>query len=382
MSKTGLRLLSHWRLIVLIAAYSLAALFIISLIQSPGLINERAGVTKMVDFAAQKPFVYRVFVPLMIRAVEIMTPSGIHEPIESRFSDYLARHSHSDLARMPQQKIAEVSRSGYRIIVFILINWMFLVAFLFSLRYLAKTLNLFSSGLCDLLPLGMAVVMPIYFDYGNFIYDFSALFFFTLGLTFLYQNNWKAYLPLFAIAILNKETAALLIVIFVIYYFGVLPKDKFWRLLLIQSAIFIVIKTALAVIFIDNAGSGMEWHLARNLSHLSTLANYFRFESIGVVPLAPGGLNIPLPRGLNLPMLAIIAFLVFFGWKQKPRLLRVSAIIVPIFAVVGIFTCFIDELRSYYEALPVVYLLGLAGAYCLIYPKNKRNGFLCENVGQ
>jgi len=80
----------------------------------------------------------------------------------------------------------------------------------------------------------------------------------------------------------------------------------------IQVIVFIAIKTALSLTFANNPGNAIEWHLLRNLAYLSDIANYFRFDPVGVVPLARNGLNIPLPRGINLVMIALVGFLIFY----------------------------------------------------------------------
>jgi hypothetical protein len=146
-----------------------------------------------------------------------------------------------------------------------------------------------------------------------------------------------------------------------INYFQKLPKRKFWQLLIAQLAIFALVKITLSAVFANNPGSAVERHLSRNLEYLSDISNYFRFDPIGVVPLAPGGLNIPLPRGLNLLMFVIVGYFTFYDWNSKPRFLKISLVIVPIFFVIGLFMGYIDELRSYYEILPIVYLLAVSG---------------------
>jgi hypothetical protein len=341
--------------------YLLTALFIMSLIQSPGLLNERAGVNSMANFAAHKPFVYRALVPLMIRGIEKATPKFISDPINKHFSAKIVESIGQNSDSATTEKIDELSRIGYRVVVFELLNLAFLVGFLYCLRYLAINLELFPGKWNSVIPLGIAVALPVYFNYGNFMYDFAALFFFSLGLIFLLKQNWKLYLPVFVLALINKETAILLTVIYAIYYYANIPRKRYWQLLISQAVIFIAIKAALSFVFADNPGVSVEWHISRNLNYLSDIANYFRFDPIGVVPLAPGGLNIPLPRGVNIVMVALVGFLVFYGWRNKPRFLKMSLVIVPIFFVIGLFMGYIDELRSYIEILPVVYLLSISG---------------------
>jgi hypothetical protein len=351
--------------------YLATALFIMSLIQSPGLINDRAGVNSMANFTAYKPFVYRTLVPILVRTIEAITPGFISDPINEKFSEKLSKIDQTQSENIPPEKIAELSRIGYRAVVFELLNLSFLVGFLYCLRYLTRMLKLLPESWCDLIPLGMVLAIPTYFNYGNFMYDFAALFFFTLGLILLLKQTWKWYLPIFGLALLNKETAVVLAVIYAIYFFGKIPVKQFWRLLAIQAIIFVIIKGSLALILANNPGNSIEWHLARNLAYLSDIANYFRFDPIGAVPLAPGGLNIPLPRGINLVMIALVGFLIFFGWRNQPRILKLSLVIVPIFFVIGMLNGYIDELRSYIEILPVVYLLVVGGIAGLFGERNR-----------
>jgi len=290
--------------------YLAAALFIMSLIQSPGFINERAGVIPMTDFSAHKPFVYRALIPILIRGVELATPEFVMNAINGALSDFLLNQSRT--ANLPIDKTIAFTRSGYRIVIFEILNLAFLIGFLYCLRCLSKSLKLFSAVWCDIIPLGITFALPIYFNYGNFMYDFAALFFFSLGLIFLLKQNWKWYLSIFVLALINKETAILLTVIYALYYYDQIPRKLYWRLLVIQVIVFIAIKTALSLTFANNPGNAIEWHLLRNLAYLSDIANYFRFDPVGVVPLARNGLNIPLPRGINLVMIALVGFLIFY----------------------------------------------------------------------
>ncbi|NLI15565.1 MAG: hypothetical protein GX409_04680, partial [candidate division Zixibacteria bacterium] len=221
--------------------YLAAALFIMSLIQSPGFINDRAGVIAMTDFSAHKPFVYRTLLPTLIRGVEFVTPQSLVNAVNGALSEFLLNQSRT--ANLPIDKTIALTRSGYRIVVFEILNLAFLIGFLYCLRNLGKALKLFPASWSDLVPLGIVVALPIYFNYGNFIYDFAALFFFSLGLILLYKQNWKWYLPIFGLAVSNKETAILLTVIYALYYYNQIPRKQYWQLLIIQAVIFIVIKT-------------------------------------------------------------------------------------------------------------------------------------------
>ena len=73
-------------------------------------------------------------------------------------------------------------------------------------------------------------------------------------------------------------------------------------------------------------------------------------------PYAP---LIPLPRGINLISLALLAFVVLWRWPQKPLEVRrlfllTSAVSLPLYLLFG----FLDEIRALSLVFPAIYLLG------------------------
>lgn len=346
--------------------YLLTAIFIISLIKSPGLVNKRAGVIPMTNFEAQKPFQYRILLPCIIKSIEYITPDFIEDAVNNIIPDTADSELKSETPNLHDDKTYKISDYVFRIALFFILNITALTLFLFTIRQFAIALSISSERFCNLIPIGMVVVLPIYFNFGNFMYDFSHLFLFTLGLLLLYKSQWKAYVIIYTLALLNKETAMLLPIVFAISNYAQISQRKFYSLLIIQAGIFIFIKAILYLIFLDNPGSVVEHHLVWNLNHLSQLASYFQFEPIGKGIFFPAYINIPLPRGLNLIMFAIIVLAVLYGWREKSMFLKKSSIIIIILFIMGLNMGHINELRSYYAALPVVYLLSISGIVKLI----------------
>ncbi len=341
--------------------YLLTSIFIISLIQFHGLTDERTGVICMVDFNAHKPFAYRILMPSIIRFIDILTPGLIKYRISKWMSGMIIDKQKTVYADIPEKIKSIQDENGYRIAIYQVLNLLSLFMFLLSLRFMAKNLIDLSESAYNILPLGMAVVIPVFLDYPNYMYDFLNLFLFTAGLILLYREKWNLYLIILTLAILNKETAILLSVVFVIFYFNKIDRPMFFSLLAIQVGLFVIIKLSLYFIFKDNPGGFVELHLLRNLSYLSKASNYFRFESISTCLLSLSGLNFPVPRGLNLFVIALVALTVFWGWFSKSLFLRKSAIIAIILFVLCLPFGHIEELRDYYEALPIIYLLGVSG---------------------
>jgi len=314
----------------------------------------------MTEFEGHKPFQYRVLMPVLIKTFEFITPGFIESKINGITTDIIDTkiQSQSDI---PDYKADKLYQYGYRFVVFMILNVLALFGFLIVLRQLAEALNVFSVRACDLLPLGMAVAIPIYFNFGNFMYDFSHLLLFASSLLLLYKKQWRFYLVLYSLALLNKETSVMLVIVFIVNYYKELRRAEFYKLLGIQAGLFLIIKLLLYLIFIGNPGGVVEHHLAWNLNHLSQLSSYFNFEPIGKGMIFPAYLNIPLPRGINLPMIGFMVFIIIYKWKDIPLFLRRSLVYVPVLFAFGLFMGHINELRSYYAALPVVYLSVMAG---------------------
>ncbi len=150
------------------------------------------------------------------------------------------------------------------------------------------------------------------------------------------RQRWRLFLLVFALACLNKETAILLTFIFAIHFLlrERLERGLAGRLLVAQLAVFSLIKVAVTLVFRDNPGSFLEFHL---FDH-----NFYLLK-----PYLPSSVAVPLA----------VAVLVFHKWSEKPAFLKSSLwILVPLFSV-SLFFGQLDEGRAFYEVYPIVVLL-------------------------
>ena len=115
----------------------------------------------------------------------------------------------------------------------------------------------------------------------------------------------------------------------------------------------------------------MEWHFSRNLNFLKDPAHYFVFAYLYKGMLMPFRLKILWPHGLNLPLFSVVIALVIYHWRAKPLFLRKATIYFIILFLLAMTYGYINELRAYYDALPIVYLLAAMGGYKL-YGKLKK----------
>ena len=347
--------------VVLSIAYLLVALFLVALIHYPNLADERAGIIQLTNFEGYKPFQYRVLMPLLIRGIELLTPGAIERGIAKSLRPKI-------LAQMIGQGVADykaelVYKYAFRVALYMGLNVLMLVSFMFALRKLAAVFDYYPKIIADLLPLGLLIIIPIFYIFPNYSHDFLHLFLFTLGLYYMYEQKWPFYIIIFTLAILNKETAVMLTVVYFYFYRASMPRGLFYKILVIQLAIFGAIKSILYLAMIHNPGAFLESHLQGNLQHLANISNYFRFEPLQKGILMPAAINIPLPMGLNLPLLALIVFLIVYGWQSKPLFLRKAMIYFPLLIIIGMFFGNVYELRSFYDFLPIVYLLCLMGIF-------------------
>jgi len=302
-----------------------------------GSLNEtrRASFEGMVYGDAYKPYVRRTLLPTTIRLVAAACPTGCREPLEKAI---LRRPVPRLIAQLgwEQQLLLEY-------LVALVLIYGCLLGFVFALRDLFA--DLFATGglVRDVAPLAALLLLPFisgeyhhWGEYGHYVYDFSTLFLFTLGLRLLAGARWTAFLFVYFVACLNKETTILLTLVFVVHHAraATMPRSRFWRLLALQLGLFAIVQLALAFAFRRNRGEAVEFHL---LDHNLAL---FR----------------PLPM-VALSFCLVLGLLVALHWRRKPRFLRDALWILAPLLVLTLLLGYLDELRDYYEAFPVVFLL-------------------------
>ncbi len=297
-------------LLVLVASSYVLLIFL----TNPGLNGyDPAAFVAMVHGQAFRPYVYRLLVPTLIRWISPVFAS-VSAPYTFRTWE---------LEYFPQYLTA------------VILLFVFLIGFYFAFRYLFQSIYRTSTLFLDLASLLVLLCLPTFFRYYNYIYDLATVCLFTLGLALLVNRKWVFYMAAFIIGCLNKETSILLPFIFGLYYWKRLDRRKFLILLAMQAAIFMAIREGIVYAFRTNPGVSPEWHL---LDHNLPLILQ------------------PYPVSLIASML-FLAVLVFYGWTEKPEFLKVSLLTFPVLLGMAFLFGYLDELRAYYEAYPVLALL-------------------------
>jgi len=281
----------------------------------------------MIYGKASKPFVYRVLLPATVRMLSAPVPQTLRNTISNKIENSISLNKLFKKLKWEKELAVEYS---FAMLIMFLSLWGFSIAvrYLFILFY--NTSSWFADSVSVLALLGL----PTMFQYTSFIYDFPLLLLYTLGLIFLYKQDWIKFLIIFLVGCINKETTILLTLVFYIYYKSSLKKELFNKLLVAQFAIFILVKSLLYFVFKNNPGTFIEFHL---IDH-----------------------NLRLLIGYDLTLVAAVLgliLLVFYKWNEKPNFLKTSLWMFIPLIILTLFLGYLDELRDYYEVYPAVIIL-------------------------
>ena len=87
-----------------------------------------------------------------------------------------------------------------------------------------------------------------------------SLFFFALGLLLLLRRRWVAYYVVFALATLNRETSCFLTAGMLFLFWSRENNREIMKHWAAQFLIWMSLKAMLALAFLNNPGSVIEWH--------------------------------------------------------------------------------------------------------------------------
>ena len=303
----------------------IAGCVLIMFVISPGINDNKPSMFgDMIYGKASKPFVYRVLLPATVRVLSAPVPQSLKNTISNKIEDNISLNKLFKKLKWEKELAVEYS---FAMLIMFLSLWGFSIAvrYLFILFY--NTSSWFAGSVSVLALLGL----PTMFQYTSFIYDFPLLLLYTLGLIFLYKQDWIKFLIIFLVGCINKETTILLTLIFYIYYKSGLKKELFNKLLIAQFAIFILVKSLLYFVFKNNPGTFIEFHLIDH--NLRLLTGYDLTLAVAVLGLI---------------------LLVFYKWNEKPSFLKTSLWMFIPLVVLTLFLGYLDELRDYYEVYPAV----------------------------
>lgn len=273
----------------------------------------RSRLVDMVHGTAWRPYVTRALVPIIARAMVALTPASVPRP----------------------EHVAVV-----------LLMALSLFAFQSALRQLFTRSYVVGDAAPRLAALVGLAFLPMFFGpFSRQIYDFTTLWTFTLGLALMTSRQWPAYLALFAIATINKETSILLTLVFAAHFlwYRRIPISSAVVLIAAQVAIFVAIRGTISYIFRNNDGGVVE-------------INWYNHNQQVLLD--------PSLMSKRLPMFAALALVGTWQWRHKAPLLRTGLVVLaPVLLAMGVTVGQVDEIRAYYEFYPIVIVL-VADSVC------------------
>jgi hypothetical protein len=327
--------------------YSTVASFTVSeFIRYPGLANMKPGLGgedffgDMVYGRAPQPFVTRVLVPWLIRAAVAVTPPAARAQTEESVRRSLTNDG----------KPVWLYQYPFEFTLAKNILLLFVIGFAFAFWWLARLTLDVPAPAVDVIPIVTLFALPGLYGYGSMLYDLPALCLFTLGLALIAARRFWFYMLVFAVCVLNKETGLLLTLVWAV---SEVRKRKLKPRQLVegvglQFGFWLVVRGLLLWSFRNNPGEPIALHLFRNAQVLAVPGNWFLFR-----PVADW---LILPRGFN--VLYILGFIAsLFALKRAPQFLKDAFwVAVPLFVLTWLFGN-ADEMRVYYELLPIVALV-------------------------
>jgi len=291
----------------------------------------RSRFIDMVGGTAYRPFVYRTLLPATVRLNSLATP----DPFSHEFNQAVRK----GFGRLFFDAHWETTAAYEYCTALALMLAAFMGFGHFAAKLVMLTCSMRETGWARL-PLAVSALLglPLFFRYTSYIYDPPQLLLFTMALYFLAGARLRAFAVTFVLCCINKETAVLLIPLFALTGRDKCTSQRQFRWLLLAFAVgYLAIKSLITFVYRHNPGAFVEYQLEHNLELFS--------------------------RGLTLKSAAImlvIAFLLFYRWKEKPAFLKISFVcILPPLVSLALFLGYMDEWRGYYEAYPIALGLGL-----------------------
>jgi hypothetical protein len=308
--------------------------------------NRQRGLDVMLEHRAQRPFVYRVLAPEIIRRVSDVVQEGIDEAHgrwlvrDSPLRRYARPRERWDLAKAIHFHV------GY------LVLFASLLAAALAARALGASVYRAPPVFVDFAPAGALLLLPLTFVRAGYLYDFPELALLMLCTLCLARRHLAAYYVLFVLACLNKESSPLLVLYFAAFYAQRASRKVWLGHVAAQLLIGAVIVIGLRIGFRDAPGDAAWFNLPANLIFLIHPQTYFGFAPVY-------GPLVPFPLPFNLLVLFLTGFAVLWRWSGKPlevrrAVLLVGAFLLPVYLTFG----FLDEVRALGLAFPALYLAG------------------------
>jgi len=171
------------------------------------------------------------------------------------------------------------------------------------------------------------------------VYDLSTAMFTAFLLGWLARGKLGLYHATFPFACANRETAFLLIIVFVVYGIGHLTVFSWIKGVAYQALVYLGIRIFLLLHFASSPGLPFWFRPAENLQMY---------------------IDAPVKSSLYLLGTFLVMWVCLRRWKRQPALLRMAFVVMaPGLAILYMFFGYTFEVRAFAEIYPVVWALGV-----------------------
>lgn len=272
----------------------------------------KAKLDDLIEGTAHRPYVGRKLIPWIVGMAA--PPSVGQEPISSAEEPGPAAGMQFllDWLALPP---------GYDkvLVLFFILNYGALLGFGWAFRRLARHFQLPHPERLTILAL-LCLLHPVFLSHG-YVYDYPTLFLWTWFFLALAQKQWTLSLCLTALAILNKETALLMPLVWLLYGREQVTPRRYWGMLAVQSAIVLVGWSVIAWLYRNNEGGLFEFNLATHLMQYRSEPLVPAMLLVGVVALFTVAWPIvpPLLKSSAILLLPLSGLYLLFGWPYEFR---------------------------------------------------------------
>lgn len=283
----------------------------------------------MVDGSAARPFVFRHLVPMVTNAVEAISPTALRESA-TRWIEYVKADEDYKEARryLPWlDKSFPSTASHYRRLVASVIIFGFLIGYMVSIYALGSILFPRTKAVALCAPVLAALAFGSFGYQWQYIYDIPCLCLSSACFYFIYRQRFRLYMLVFFLACLNKETAIFSLAFFTIWFFGRLGERRFAVLWAVQCAIYISVKIALNINYMDNSGFMLEENMALVLAR----------DVLGQANVS------------RIILFMALWFILTYRWQEKPLFLKKTLMLLPLLYIAYFYYGYPMEYRVFFD---------------------------------
>lgn len=294
-------------------------------------------IERVVTLQSPRPWVTRVFPTMVVKTLVAVTPEAIRARVTPDSGIALAA------ARLMRN--GDLQRDG--LALFGLYYFVTGATFLLVYAMLVGTLARELAGLpprwsAAAAALSLATLPPFFVGSFGYIYDLPQLAFAALLVWLMARERDIAYLAVFALGCLNKETTVFFALLYGYYHWNARGRARVIAMMALQVVIAVVIYGALQYVFAANGGMAIEHYWIPQFNHLVAPNDW------------PGVVSV-----------ALMALLLVIGLRHPRRMLRGALVVAAPLAVLFLYGGWPGEYRVFLEIWPLLIVTWTLAAYGL-----------------